>query len=226
MGGSARALPLFPMMVCLRRIALGLCCAACVAPKSAFMAPVASLDTVAPPDAARVVFVRESSSCDERAPFRIVDENLRFLGDSPPASKFAARIAVGHHAFFAWQPSGDLDPVQYPFANQVGALEGDFAAGRTYYVAVSIANARFAVRKTCNKYEWLALHMFGPGDAGMAHVIADTHALVPDATAGQHAVDSDRSEVARHVTLGMRALRSPAEVGAPDEPYTWPSLMP
>jgi len=63
-------------------------------------------------------------------------------------------------------------------------------------------------------------------DAGMAHALAETHALVPDASAGQHAVDCDRSEVARHVTMGMRALRRPAEVGAPEEPYTWPSLMP
>jgi len=209
-----------------RRMSLGLCCAACVAPKSAFMVPVASLDTAAPRDAALVVFVRESSSCDERGPFRVVDEGLKFLGDSPPASKFAVRVPAGHHAFFVWQPSGDLDPVQYPFANQVGALEGDFAAGRTYVVAVSIANARFAVRKTCNKYEWLALQMADPADTGVAHGIAETQALVPDADAGQRAVDSDQSEVARHVTMGMRALRRPADVGAPDEPYTWPSLMP
>jgi hypothetical protein len=207
-------------------IVLGLCCAACVTQKSAFMLPVASLDTVAPPDAALIVFVRESSSCDEKAPFRLVDERQRFLGESPPASKFAARVAPGHHAFFVWQPSGDLDPVQFPFVNQVGAMEGDFVAGRTYYVAVSIANARFAVRKTCNRYEWLALRMVDPSDAGTAHAIAEAHALVPDAAAGQRAMDSDRSEVARHVTMGIRALRRPGEVGAPEEPYTWPPLMP
>jgi hypothetical protein len=214
------------MVVHLRRLSLGLCCAACAAPSSAFMVPIASLNAAAPPNAALVVFVRESSSCDERGPFRLVDEGLNFLGDSPPASKFAARIAAGHHEFFVWQPSGDLDPVQFPFVNQVGALEGDFAAGRTYYVAVSIANARFAVRKTCNRYEWLALRMVDPTDARVAHVIADAHALVPDASAGQRKVDSDRSDVARHVAMGMLALRRPAEVGAPEEPYTWPSLMP
>jgi hypothetical protein len=190
------------------------------------MAPVASLDTRAQPDAARVVFVRESSSCDGGEPFRLVDDGLKFLGDSPPASKFAVRVAVGHHTFFACQPSGDIPPEQYPWANQVGVMEADFAAGRTYYVAVSIANGRFALRKTCDNYQWLALRMVDPADAEVARLIASAHAWLPDFAGGQRAVDSDRAEVARHVTLGMQALRSPAEVSPPEEPSTWPSWRP
>jgi hypothetical protein len=190
------------------------------------MVPIPSLDTSAPPDAARVVFVRESSSCDGGEPFRLVDEGLRFLGDSSPASKFIVRITVGHHAFFAWQPSGDIPPEQYPWVNQVGAVEGDFAAGRTYYVAVSITNGRFALRKTCGNYQWLALRLVDPGDAEEARIIASAHAWVPDASAGQRAVDSDRTEVARHVTLGMQALRSRAGVSPPEEPTTWPPWRP
>jgi hypothetical protein len=205
---------------------VGLGCAACTTPKPAFMAPVASLDTRAPPDAARVVFVRESSPCDGGEPFRLVDDGLRFLGDSSPESKFTARVAAGHHAFFAWQPSGDIPPEQYPFVNQVGVVEGDFAAGRTYYVGVSIENGRFALRKTCDKYQWLALRLVDPADAGMARVIADAHAWVPDVSAGQRAVDSDRSEVARHVTLGMQTLRWPADRNPPEDPITWPSWRP
>jgi hypothetical protein len=210
----------------LRWVILGLGCAACVTPQPTFMAPIASLDTRAPSDAARVVFIRESSSCDGGEPFRIVDERLRYLGDSPPGSKFTVRIAVGHHAFFAWQPFGDIPPEEYPWVNQVGVVEGDFAAGRTYYVAVSIANGRFALRKTCDNYQWLALRMVDPADAGVARLIASAHAWVADASAGQRAVDSDRSEVARHVTLGMQALRSPADVSPPEEPLTWPSSRP
>jgi len=207
-------------------VILSLGCAACVTPPPALMTPVASLDTRAPSDAARVVFVREASACDGGAPFRIVDGGLKFIGDSPPASKFTVLVPASHHAFFAWQPSGDVPPDLYPWANQVGRLEGDFAAGRTYYVAVSIENGPFALRKTCDKYQWLALRMVDPADAEVAHVIAGAHAWVPDVPAGQRAVDSDRTETARHVALGMQALRSPAEVGPPEEPITWPSWMP
>lgn len=204
----------------------GLGCAACLTPQPALMFPVASLDTRAPPDAARIVFVRESSPCDGGAPFRIVDAGLKFLGDSPPASKFTVLVPAGHHAFFAWQPSGDVPPDLYPWANQVGALEGDFAAGRTYYVAVSIANGRFALRKTCDNYQWLALRRVDPADAEVERVIASARAWVPDVSAGQRAVDSDRTETARHVALGEQALRSPAEVSQPEQPVTWPSMRP
>ena len=210
----------------LRWVILGLGSAACATPKPMFMVPIASLDTRAPTDAARVVFVRESSSCDGGEPFRLVDEGLRFLGDSPPASKFSARVAAGHHVFFAWQPSGDIPPEMYPWANQVGVVEGDFAPGRTYYVAVSIANGSFALRKTCDNYQWLALRLVDPADGGVARVVASARAWVPDVCAGQSEVDSDRLEVARHVTLGMRALRSPADVSPPEEPSTWPSWRP
>ena len=153
-----------------------------------------------------------------------VDRATRPVGH--PAVEFTVRVAVGHHAFFAWQPSGDIPPEEYPWANQVGVVEGDFAAGRTYYVAVSIANGRFALRKTCDNYQWLALRMVDPADAGVARLVASAHAWVPDASAGQRAVDSDRTEVARHVTLGVQALRSPADVAPPEEPSTWPSWRP
>jgi hypothetical protein len=204
----------------------GFWCAACATAEPAFMLPVATIDTVAPPDAARIVFVRESSACDQGEPFRLVDERLQYVGDSPPGSKFAVLVAPGHHAFFAWQPLGDVPPEQYPLVNQVGGLQGDFAAGRTYYVAVSIENGRFALRKTCEPYQWLALRAVDPADPGTARVLAGAKAWVPDGGAGQRAVDADRSEVARHVTLGMQALRWPADVGPPDVPITWPPWRP
>ena len=214
------------MRLGLRPVALVLGCAACATPKPAFMIPVASLDTRAPSDAAEVVFVRGTSACDEGAPFRIVDERLTFLGDSPPGSVFAVRVAVGHHAFFAWQPAGDIPPEEYPWANQVGAVEGDFAAGRTYTVAVSIVEGRFALRKTCDHYQWLALRFVDAADPGVARLIASAQAWVPDVPGGQRAVDADRTEVARHVTLGMQVLRSPGEVAPPETPSTWPPWRP
>jgi len=93
--------------------------AACLTPKRALMSPISALDVDPPADGALVVFVRESSPCDGGEDFRVVDEGARFLGDSAPASTFAVRLPPGRHEFFAWQPSGDLPPDQFPFVNQV-----------------------------------------------------------------------------------------------------------
>jgi len=173
------------------------------------MAPVPALSADAPPDAALVVFVRESSPCDGGEAYRLVDEGVRFLGESAPGSKFAVRVPAGRHAFFAWQPSGDLPPDQFPFVNQVGAVDGDFAAGRVYYVNVVLANDRFGLRKTCSNYQWLALRLVDAGDAEMKRTLVDAQAWVPDTGAGQRVVDADRDEVLRHIELGKRKLRRP-----------------
>jgi hypothetical protein len=173
------------------------------------MAPAQALDMSAPADAARVVFVRESSPCDGGEAFRIVDEGVRFLGESAPASKFTVRLPPGHRAFFAWQPSGDLPPDQFPFVNQVGAVEADLAAGRVYYVTVAIANDRFGIRKTCSNYQWLALRLVDASDPEMTETLKAAQAWIPDMTAGQRVVDAERDEVLRHIELGKRKLRRP-----------------
>jgi hypothetical protein len=173
------------------------------------MAAASALAVDAPSDAALVVFVRESSACDGGEAYRLVDEGVRFLGESAPASKFAVRVPAGRHAFFAWQPSGDLPPDQFPFVNQVGAVEADFARGRVYYVTVVIANDRFGVRKTCSNYQWIALRLVDADDTEMKRTLAEAQAWVPDTAAGQRVVDSDRGEVTRHIELGKRKLRRP-----------------
>ena len=182
---------------------------ACLTPKLGLMAPVAALSVDAPPDAALVVFVRETSPCDGGEAYRLVDEGARFLGESAPGSKFAVRVPAGRHAFFAWQPSGDLPPDQFPFVNQVGAVDGDFAAGRVYYVNVVLANDRFGLRKSCSNYQWLALRLVAAGDPEMKRTLVDAQAWVPDTAAGQRVVDADRDEVLRHIELGKRKLRRP-----------------
>jgi hypothetical protein len=181
---------------------------ACLSPKLPLMAPVSALD-VTPSDSAVVVFSRESSPCDGGEAFRLVDDRVRFLGDSAPASKFAVRIPPGRHAFFAWQPSGDLPPDQFPFVNQVGAVEADFASGRVYYVTIAIANDRFGIRKTCSNYQWLALRLTDSGDPDLKRTLSDAQAWVPDTAAGQRVVDAERDEVVRHIELGKRKLRRP-----------------
>jgi hypothetical protein len=192
-----------------RLLLLSLALAGCLSPKLALMSPVSALDVDAPHDAALVVFVRESSPCDGGEAFRIVDEGARFLGESAPASKFSVRMPAGHHAFFAWQPSGDLPPDQFPWVNQVGAIEGELAAGRIYYVTVAIANDRFGIRKTCSNYQWLALRVTAEDDADLKRTMAAAQAWAPDTAAGQRVVDAERDDVIRHIELGKRKLRRP-----------------
>jgi hypothetical protein len=182
---------------------------ACLSPKLALMSPVSALDVYPPGDDALVVFVREPSPCDGGEAFRLVDDGLRFVGESAPGSKFTVHVPAGHHAFFAWQPSGDLPPDQFPLVNQVGAVEGELAAGHVYYVTVAIANDRFGIRKTCSNYQWLALRAVDPGDADLKQSMATAQAWTPDLAAGQRVVDADRDEVLRHIELGKRKLRRP-----------------
>lgn len=192
-----------------RLLLLSVALAGCLSPKLALMSPISALDVNAPGDAALVVFLRESSPCDGGEAFRVVDEGARFLGESAPASKFAVRMPAGHHAFFAWQPSGDLPPDQFPWVNQVGAVEGELAAGRVYYVTVAIANDRFGIRKTCSNYQWLALRVTEPGDPDLKRTMAGAQAWAPDTAAGQRVVDAERDDVFRHIELGKLKLRRP-----------------
>ena len=164
------------------------------------------IDTNAPPGSALVVFVRDSNPCDGGDPFRLVDEQYRFLGESVPSSKFAVRMPPGEHAFFVWQPNGDLPRDLYPQANQVGALQANLEAGRTYTVAVSITNATHGVRKTCFAYQFLALRMVNPEDPEMADVLAKAQPLVPDVALGQATIDREHAAAEAHVALGMRKL--------------------
>jgi hypothetical protein len=190
-------------------LAVALASTGCLPPKLALMSPASTLDASAPVDAARVVFVRDSSPCDSGEDFRVVDEGARFLGDSPPASQFGVVLPAGHHAFFVWQPSGDLPPDQFPFVNQVGAVEADLAAGHVYYVAIVIANDRYGMRKTCSNYHWLAMRLVDPGDDDLRRTMSRAQAWVPDTPAGQRVVDADRNEALRHIELGKRKLRRP-----------------
>jgi hypothetical protein len=171
------------------------------------MHPAPSLDATAATDAV-VVFVRAASACDGGAAFRVVDDAQRFVGESAPATKFAVHVAPGHHAFFAWQPGGDVPRFKYPEVNQVGALERDFEAGKTYWVDVAIANHPFEIRKSCSQYQWVALRMVAPGSEA---ALADAATVAPDAAEGQRVVDADHDETARHVGLGMQKLARRAE---------------
>lgn len=179
---------------------------ACATPHSPLMRPVMLLNVTPPADSALVVFVRESNPCDGGDPFRVVDDTGRFLGEAIPNSKFEVRMQPGHHAFFAWQPNGDLPRDLYPDANQVGALDADLEAGRTYTVDISITNAPHGVRKTCFAYQFLALHFVDATSPAEAEVLDNAAPFMADVAAGQAAIERDRTSVSAHIALGMRKL--------------------
>lgn len=186
----------------------------CVADGPALMLPASPAepiahDSITPPrDSAVVVFVRGRSSCDGGSPYRIVSEGLAFVGESAPGTKFASIVPPGRHAFFAWQPFGDVPPLKYPLANQVGAVEADFEAAHLYVVEVRLANDPFGTRKTCGRYQWVRLRRVDPfADADVSQALGDAAPMSPDLAAGQRVVDAHRDEVERHVALGMKKLR-------------------
>jgi hypothetical protein len=179
---------------------------ACAARQSPLMRSVLLLDTTAPPDSALVIFVRDSNPCDGGDPFRLVDDSGRFLGELIPASKFSVRMEAGHHAFFAWQPHGDLPRDLYPDANQVGALGADLQAGKTYTVDVSIRNNTHGVRNSCFGYLFLVMHFVDPSTPSVGEVVDRATPFTPDPAKGQAALEQDRTDVSAHITLGLQKL--------------------
>jgi hypothetical protein len=197
-----------PLSATLAGLALSVSCATlgCAGQRSPLMKSVMLLDTTAPPDSALLVVMRDSNPCDGGDPFRVVDDGGRFLGELTPHSKFAIRLPAGHHALFAWQPFGDLPTDLYPNANQVGALEGDFEAGKTYTAEVSVNNPTHAVRKTCFGYLFLSIHFVDPSSPTVSEELSNAEPFTPDFVAGTAAVEKDRANVSAHIAMGMRKL--------------------
>lgn len=100
-----------------------LACAGCTASSDYMLRPATPVVPKPRPDSALVVFIRPSSYAASIAT-TILDDKGRFLGDSLPASYFAAHVPPGKHLFIAW-------------AENTAALQAMLAPGRTYYVEVS-----------------------------------------------------------------------------------------
>jgi hypothetical protein len=180
----------------------GMLLCGCASQQSTLMRRSQALDTTPPPDAALVVFVRDSNPRDTGYPFRLVDESSRFLGESGPSSKFALRVTPGRHAFFAWEPQGDLPKDKYPWANQVGALRATFEAGRTYTVAISYVLPPWRDGRS----RFLALSMVDPADPVVTEALQKALPFTPDAAGGQETLNREQASVAEHVALGMSKL--------------------
>jgi hypothetical protein len=90
---------------------------------SKYMRPVSGPEPVgAPPDKARVVFVRPSNF-QLLFVFTIIDERGYFLGDSTGNGRFSVFLDPGEHYFIAWTENTET-------------VKATLAPGRTYYVEV------------------------------------------------------------------------------------------
>jgi hypothetical protein len=78
---------------------------------------------VAPTDAALVVFVRPSKFAYAIAA-NIIDEQGRFLGDSPAKGHFAAILPPGRHMFVVWAENTDV-------------IDAELAPGKIYFIEVA-----------------------------------------------------------------------------------------
>jgi hypothetical protein len=78
----------------------------------------------APPGSALVIFVRPSKLAFAISA-NIIDEQGRFLGDTPAKGYFAAALPPGRHMFVVWAENTD-------------ALVADLLPGHTYFVEVYV----------------------------------------------------------------------------------------
>lgn len=105
----------------------------CGAYTSPFMrAPAAAVALKAAPAEALVVFVRPSEFASGIG-CTILDEEGRFVGQSPAHTHFAVSMPPGPHMFISW-------------AENVDALQADLAPGKTYFVEVAPTMGVFSAR--------------------------------------------------------------------------------
>ena len=117
-------------------LTIGALSAGCGAATSDYMRPVAGPEPVgAPPNKARVVFVRPSGGA-WKVIFTIIDERGYFLGDSTAKGRFSVFLDPGDHYFIVWTETTErpttraaartdetitenfiLSPFQYPETN-------------------------------------------------------------------------------------------------------------
>ena len=158
----------------------------CVAtnPHSPFMRPAPSDPDpeLAPPNRARVVFVRTTSGVG--GAYLVIDENGRFLGESAAGTRFSVWVAAGAHYFIAWG-SGTTE-----------ALHATLAPGRTYWVLVSGKPGLWAIT---------------PDNGLMKEIpsyLAESKEVVPDTEAGQAHLDRLGGRVAKAVKEGIATYQA------------------
>ena len=159
---------------------------------------------VAPADAALVVFVRPSKFAFAIAA-NIIDEQGRFLGDSPAAGHFAAILPPGRHMFVVWAENTD-------------AIDADLAPGKIYFVEVAPTMGAFSAQ--------MHLRAIKPSSANYGHRdewMVKTQQYAVMGTGGQDNLnrrpDDVRERLRRaqeHLTKYSDAEREERTLRAPD----------
>ena len=152
----------------------------CTATSPYMAAPRLPVPTLAPANAAVVVFVRPSSNASSTAT-TLLDDRGAFLGDSIEETQFAVVLPPGPHLFLAW-------------AENTAPLQATLLPGRTYYVEVSPRMGFLSARMqllaiTPRRESWKELSAW----------MKETTQLVPDMAAGQAYLDGRREDVAERI---------------------------
>ena len=142
--------------------------------------PRLPVPTVAPPNAALVVFVRPSGY-GASVVTTIVDEQGAFLGDSVAETQFAVAVPAGPHLFLAW-------------AENTAPLLADLLPGRVYYVEVSPRLGFFSPR-----VQLLAITPRTENWQDLRTWLTDSTQLVPNIAAGQAYLNGRHDAVVKRI---------------------------
>jgi hypothetical protein len=139
----------------------------------AYMKPVQADNLKAPPDRARVVFIRHSGFFGGAIPFTIMDAEGHYLGDSIKSSHFSVLVPPGHHIFISC-------------AENTAEVDTNLAAGKTYFLEVALRPG-FGSART----DLLALKPGVESWPDKDKWIQETDALEADTQAGQAHLDEN-----------------------------------
>jgi len=167
-------------------VVIGALGSGCGAATSEYMRPVAGPEPAgAPPNKARVVFVRPSSGAF-KVIFTIIDERGYFLGDSTAGGRFSVFLDPGEHHFIVWTESTET-------------VKAILAPGRTYFVEVRPKMGMWKARASL----WAVNRKSGLMQQ-IPSYLADTTVTTPDFTAGQAYLNSLGSELPNAAKQGMQ----------------------
>jgi hypothetical protein len=152
---------------------------------SKYMRPVSGPEVVgAPPNKARVVFVRPSDF-QLALVFTIIDERGNFLGDSTGSGHFSVFLDPGEHYLIAWTEGTET-------------VKATLAPGRTYYIEVRPTWGMWSGRASL----WAVNRKSGLMKK-IPSYLSDTSVTTPDTAAGQAHLNSLGQQLPKAVKKGI-----------------------